>query len=61
MIKVIVMFGIGLGELILIAIVGLLLFGGKLPDVAYDLGRWARKLQRGLQDLRNDIEDQIRK
>ncbi len=55
------MFGIGLGELILIAIVGLLLFGGKLPDVAYDLGRLARKLHRGLQDLRNELEDQIRK
>lgn len=55
------MFGIGMGELIVIAIVGLLLFGGKLPDVAYDLGRFVRKLQRGLQDIRNDIEDQMRK
>lgn len=61
MIEGVAMFGIGLGELIMIGIVGLLLFGGKLPDVAYDLGRFARKLQRGLQDIRNDIEDQIRK
>lgn len=55
------MFGVGLGEMILIAIVGLLLFGGKLPDVAQELGRWVRRIHRTLQDLRSDIEDQMRK
>ncbi len=55
------MFGIGMGEMILIAIVGLLLFGGKLPDVAQDIGRWVRRIRRALQDIRSDIEDEIRK
>ncbi|HBQ21245.1 MAG TPA: twin-arginine translocase TatA/TatE family subunit [Deltaproteobacteria bacterium] len=55
------MFGIGMGEFILILIVGLLLFGSRLPEVAYSLGKFVRKIQLSLQDIKSDIEDEIRK
>lgn len=55
------MFGIGLSEIIVIGIVGLLLFGGKLPEMAFSLGKFIRRLQRGLEDIKSDIEDQMKK
>ena len=49
------MFGIGLSEVIIICLVGVLLFGGKLPEVAYSVGKMLRKLQRGFNEIKNDI------
>ena len=56
-----VMFGVGIGELVVILMVGLLLFGKRLPEVAFNLGKFVRRIQRGLQDIQSDIEDQMRK
>ena len=40
------MFDIGLGEIILLALVGLLVFGPeRLPRAAADAGRWARQIR----------------
>lgn len=55
------MFGIGFSEILVIGIVGLLLFGGKLPEMAFSLGKFIRKFQKSLDDIKSDIEDQIKK
>ncbi len=41
-------------ELLLALVVGLLLFGGKLPEVAKDIGRTFFKLKRSVNDLRRE-------
>jgi len=45
---------LGGGEIVVAAIVGLLLFGGRLPDVAKDLGRMFLKARRTLEDIRRE-------
>ena len=42
------MFDIGGGELLVILVVALMLFGGRLPDVARSLGRTVSDFKRGL-------------
>lgn len=49
------MFGVGLPELILIAIIILLLFGGKkLPELSKSIGESVRELRRGFTDNPHD-------
>lgn len=52
----------GATEIFLILLVGLLLFGGQLPDVAKDLGRSFFKAKRSLDEIRRDsgIDDALR-
>lgn len=45
------MFGLGHGELMVILIVALLLFGTRLPAVARSLGQSFRSFKRGLQEV----------
>lgn len=47
-------------EWIVILIVGLLLFGRRLPDIARSVGKSIVEFKRGIKDVRNDIEDQSR-
>lgn len=49
-------FGLSPSEMIGIAIVALLLFGGRLPDVARSLGRSFTQFKRGLRDIEDDVE-----
>jgi sec-independent protein translocase protein TatA len=51
------MFGIGYGEMILVAMVTLLLFGNRVPDVMRSLGRGLHEFKKGM----NGIEDEIRR
>ena len=53
---------IGGTELLGVLIVGLLLFGGRLPDVAKDIGRAFFKAKRSIDEIRRDsgIDDAIR-
>ena len=48
---------LGLPETIMIAIVGLLLFGRRLPEVGRSVGRSIHQFKRGLGDLSGEMED----
>jgi sec-independent protein translocase protein TatA len=50
-------FDIGSGELLLIAVVALLLFGGRLPDVARNLGRTVADFKRGFAEGTRPLRD----
>ena len=50
--------GLGAGEMLLVAIIGLLLFGGKgLPDMARTLGKVIREFKKATQG----VEDEVRR
>ncbi len=52
------MFDIGVGELLLLAVVGLIVFGPeKLPKAAADAARWARQIREMASSARKDIVD----
>lgn len=53
---------IGGTEFIWVLLIGLLLFGGRLPDVAKDMGRAFFKAKRSIDEIRRDsgIDDAIR-
>ena len=44
-------FGIGFGEMIVIAIVAVLLFGSRLPEVARSLGASYQQFRKGLSEI----------
>jgi sec-independent protein translocase protein TatA len=52
------MFGFGQGEIIMLLVVVLLLFGPKnLPRLAQSIGRSARELKNGLQGVGDEVKD----
>jgi len=54
------MFGMGMGELLLIFVIALLVFGPeKLPQVARSVGKAMRDLKRTTNDIRYSIEREI--
>jgi sec-independent protein translocase protein TatA len=53
-------FGIGAGEIILILIVALIIWGpGKLPEIARTLGKTVRILKKATYDLTSEITREI--
>jgi len=51
------MFGLGAGEIILILIVILVLFGGKkIPEVMQGLGKGLREFKKASKDIEDDIK-----
>ena len=50
---------VGPGELILIALVALLLFGGRLPEVGRNLGRGISQFKKGLKEAENGIKKDL--
>lgn len=48
----------GLPEMIVIGVVGLLIFGNKLPDVGRSLGRGIVEFKKGLRDVKDEIEEE---
>ena len=57
------MFGqIGMQEIILILFILLLLFGAKrLPELGQSLGKGIREFKRGLNEIKEDMEDESKK
>lgn len=51
------MFDIGLWEMVAIAVLALLLFGDRLPEVVADLGRLLRQLRRLAAGARQDLTE----
>ncbi len=49
-------FGIGVGEMAVIAIVAVLLFGSRLPEVARQLGASYQQFRKGLSDIQSSIK-----
>jgi sec-independent protein translocase protein TatA len=48
------MFGIGSTELMIVGLIGLLLFGNRLPSVMRDLGRSLTEFKRGMHEPGDD-------
>lgn len=52
--------GLGTGEIIIIAIVVLLLFGGKkIPELMKGIGKGIRSFKDGVNDVKDEIEKPI--
>ena len=52
------MFGLPGGmEWVVILVVGLLLFGRRMPEVARSLGKSIVEFKKGMKDVRDDIDD----
>ena len=50
---------LGTGEIIIIALVVLLLFGGKkLPEMMRGLGQGVREFKKGVNDIKEDVKDE---
>ncbi len=56
------MFGLGMGEIVIVLVVVLLLFGGKkLPQLGSALGQAMTNFKKGLSDGQKEIDDQKKK
>ena len=53
------MFGLGYGEMLIVGIVAVLLFGGRLPSVARSMGRSLTEFKKGMQDIERDVRDTV--
>ena len=49
------MFGLGMAEILVLCVVGLVLFGNKLPGVARSLGRSFVEFRKELSGIEEDI------
>jgi Tat protein translocase TatB subunit len=55
-------FGIGTGELVLILVIALIIWGpAKLPEIAQTLGRTVRALRKATFDLTSEVTKEIEK
>ncbi|HWG43099.1 MAG TPA: twin-arginine translocase TatA/TatE family subunit [Gemmataceae bacterium] len=54
------MFGLGMAEIGVICVIGLLLFGNRLPGLARSLGRSFMELRKEVRGLEEDIRDPAR-
>jgi sec-independent protein translocase protein TatA len=48
--------GLGTGEMILLLLIGVLLFGRKLPDVGRYLGKGIVEFKKGIKGLEDDVD-----
>ncbi len=58
----IILFGLGMPEIVLIGLVVLLVFGGKkIPELMRGLGKGVTEFKKGVKDIENEIKDDIEK
>ena len=51
-------FGLGWGEIVLIVLVVLLLFGGKkIPELMRGLGKGVKSFKEGMKDVEKEVKD----
>ncbi len=50
------MFGMSMSEMAILLVIGILLFGSRLPEVARSLGATYRKFREGLDDLQSQVQ-----
>ena len=50
-------FGLGLPEMLVVGVIGVLLFGKKLPDVGKSLAKTIRSFQNGMKGLEDGVDD----
>lgn len=54
----IILFSFGMPEILLIALVVLLLFGGaKIPELMRGIGKGVSEFKKGMKDVENDIKN----
>jgi sec-independent protein translocase protein TatB len=54
------MFGLGMGEIVIILVLALILLGPqKLPDAAKQLGKGLREFRRATEDLKSQFETEL--
>ena len=52
------MFGLGMQEVLIIALIVLLLFGGKkIPELMNGLGKGVKSFKQGMKDVEKEIKD----
>ena len=49
------MLGLGMAEVVVILLIGMLLFGSQLPNIARSLGKSVSAFRREAADLTNDL------
>ncbi len=54
------MFGLGAQEMMILLVLGILLFGKKLPEVGRSLGKGLVEFKKGLQGIEDDVAGSIR-
>jgi sec-independent protein translocase protein TatA len=47
--------GIGWSEMLILGVIGLLLFGKRLPEVARNLGKGMMEFKKGMYDIQDDV------
>ncbi len=50
------MFGLGVSELFVFGMIGLLLFGKRLPEVAKNLGKGLSEFKKGMSGFQDELE-----
>jgi sec-independent protein translocase protein TatA len=54
------MFGLGGTEMFILLVLGVLLFGKKLPEVGRSLGKGLVEFKKGLQGIEDDVSGSLR-
>ena len=56
-VSLIAMFGLGPQELLLLALLGVLLFGRKLPELGRSLGKTVVEVKKGLKGIEDEVSE----